>query len=201
MFKSVIFIVWVTLARLYHAFKTLKNKTWRRSVPSRCLLFWIYLPIITGVMTTLILSDALLIKSSLYPKLHWNFWQHRCLTSLVPRARDSVRWRHNGRDGVSNHRRYDYSLNRLCRRRLKNTSMLPVTALREGNSPMTGEFPSKRDSNAENASIWWCHRIWLCYILLGLYHRFIMNSYELFRFICGDCCNGTRSVALSLQCQ
>ena len=32
-----------------------------------------------------------------------------------------------------------------------------VTGLCEGNSPMTGEFPAQRASNAENASIWWRH--------------------------------------------
>ena len=26
-----------------------------------------------------------------------------------------------------------------------------------GNSPVTGEFPTQRDSNAENVSIWWRH--------------------------------------------
>ena len=26
-----------------------------------------------------------------------------------------------------------------------------------GNSPVTGEFPAQRASNAENASIWWRH--------------------------------------------
>ena len=32
-----------------------------------------------------------------------------------------------------------------------------VTGLCEGNSPVTGEFPAQRASNAENVSIWWCH--------------------------------------------
>ena len=32
-----------------------------------------------------------------------------------------------------------------------------VTGLYEGNSPVTGEFPVQRDSNAENISIWWHH--------------------------------------------
>ena len=32
-------------------------------------------------------------------------------------ARDLLQWRHNERDGVSNHRRLDYSLNRLFRHR------------------------------------------------------------------------------------
>ena len=36
-------------------------------------------------------------------------------------------------------------------------SKLRVTGLCEGNSPVTGEFPAQRASNAENASIWWRH--------------------------------------------
>ena len=43
------------------------------------------------------------------------------------------------------------------RLRSKKTSKLHVTGLCEGNSPVTGEFPAQRASNAENASIWWCH--------------------------------------------
>ena len=62
--------------------------------------------------------------------------------------------RHNGRDGVSNH---DYLLSRSFRRRSKKTSKLRVTGLCDGNSPVTGEFPSQRASNAENVSIWWRH--------------------------------------------
>ena len=31
--------------------------------------------------------------------------------------------------------------------------------LYEGNSPVTGEFPSQRASNAENVSIWWRHHV------------------------------------------
>ena len=43
------------------------------------------------------------------------------------------------------------------RRRSKKTSKLHVTGLCEGNSPVTGEFPTQRASNAENVSIWWRH--------------------------------------------
>ena len=68
-----------------------------------------------------------------------------------------LQWRHNGCDGVSNHRRLDYLHNRLFRHRSKKTSKLRVTGLCEGNSPVTGEFPSQRVGNAENVSIWWCH--------------------------------------------
>ena len=39
----------------------------------------------------------------------------------------------------------------------KETSKLRVTGLCEGNSPVTGEFPAQRASNAENVSIWWRH--------------------------------------------
>ena len=34
---------------------------------------------------------------------------------------------------------------------------LHATGLSEGNSPVTGEFPTQKASNAENVSIWWCH--------------------------------------------
>ena len=39
------------------------------------------------------------------------------------------------------------------RSRSKETSKLRVTALCAGNSPVTGEFPAQRASNAENHSI------------------------------------------------
>ena len=80
-------------------------------------------------------------------------WQH------LPSA---LRWRHNGYDSVLNHRRLDCLLNRLFRRRSKKASKLRVTGLCEGNSPVTGEFPSQRARNAENVSIWWRHHMnWL----------------------------------------
>ena len=61
----------------------------------------------------------------------------------------SLRWRHNERDGVSNRRRIDCLLNRLFRRRSKKTSKLCVTGLCEGNSPVTGEFPAQRARNVD----------------------------------------------------
>ena len=30
-----------------------------------------------------------------------------------------------------------------------------------GNSPVTGEFPAQKASNAKNVSIWWRHHVWL----------------------------------------
>ena len=53
------------------------------------------------------------------------------------------RWRHNGRDSVSNHQPYDCLLNRLFRRRSKKISKLRVTGLCTGISLGTGEFPVK----------------------------------------------------------
>ena len=69
----------------------------------------------------------------------------------------SLRWRHNGRDGVSNHQPYTCLLNCLFRHITKKTSKLHVTGLCVGNSPVTGEFPAQRASNAKNVSIWWRH--------------------------------------------
>ena len=60
----------------------------------------------------------------------------------------SVQWRHNERFGVSNHQR----LHCVLRCKSKKTLKLRVTGLCEGNSPVTGEFPAQRASNAENIS-------------------------------------------------
>ena len=68
-----------------------------------------------------------------------------------------LRWRHTGRDSVSNHQPHDCLLNRLFRSRSRKTSKLRVTGLCMGNSPGTGEFPAQMASNAENVSIWWRH--------------------------------------------
>ena len=67
----------------------------------------------------------------------------------------SLQWRHNGRDGVSNHQPHHCLLNRLFRPRSKKTSKLRVTGLCAGNSPVAGEFPAQMASNTENVSTWW----------------------------------------------
>ena len=66
-------------------------------------------------------------------------------------------WRHNGRDGVSNQQPHNCLLNRLLRSRSKKTSKLRATGLWAGKSPVTGEVPAQKASNAENISIWWRH--------------------------------------------
>ena len=88
----------------------------------------------------------------------------------------ALQWRHNGRDGVSNHQPHDCWLNRLFGRRSKKTSKLRVTGLCVGNSPVTGEFPTQRASNAENVSIWWRHHVLLIFHIATL--PFEMHSHH-----------------------
>ena len=45
----------------------------------------------------------------------------------------------------------------VMRTHIKEISKSALLALCDGNSPVTGEFPAQRDSNAEKASIWWRH--------------------------------------------
>ena len=59
----------------------------------------------------------------------------------------TLQWRHDERDGVTNHQRLDSLLNLLFRGRSKETSELPVTGLCEGNSPLTDEFPAQHYSD------------------------------------------------------
>ena len=73
----------------------------------------------------------------------------------------SLRWRHSGRDGVSNHQPHDCLHNRLFGRRSKKTPKPRVTGPCVGNSPGNGEFPAQMASNAETVSIWWRHLVLL----------------------------------------
>ena len=67
-------------------------------------------------------------------------WHNASFT--LPCDRHSLQWRHNGCDGVSNHQPHHCLLNRLFRRKSKETSKLRVTGLCAGNSAVTDEFPS-----------------------------------------------------------
>ena len=69
-----------------------------------------------------------------------------------------LQWRHNERDGVSNHQRLICLLSRLLRRRSRKISELRVTGLCDGNPPVTGGFPSQKASNV-GKSIWWRHHV------------------------------------------
>ena len=87
-----------------------------------------------------------------------------CLTALrnnrcTLEPTNALRWRHSKLDDVSNHRRLDCLLSSLFRRRSKKISKLRVTGLCKGISPVTGEFPAQRASNAEFFFIWWRHHV------------------------------------------
>ena len=98
-------------------------------------------------------------------KFHNNYqsymWYSHVTGPPINRQRHgiSLRWWHNGRDGVSIHQPHDCLLNRLFRSRSKKTSKLRITGLCAGKSPGTGEFPAQMASNAENVSIWWRHHV------------------------------------------
>ena len=80
----------------------------------------------------------------------WSWWEEH-----FGEWQMTLQWCHDERDGVSNHRRLDCLLNRFFfRRKSMKISEFCVTSLCEGNSPVTGEFPAKRASNAENTIDW-----------------------------------------------
>ena len=93
-------------------------------------------------------------------------------------ASESLHWRHNGHDSVSNHQPYCCLLNCLFRRRSKIISKLRVTGLCAGNSPETGEFPAQMASNAENFSVWWRHHG--SYISWGLFNNFSRGKSQVY---------------------
>ena len=55
-----------------------------------------------------------------------------------------------------------------------------------GNSPVTGEFPAQKTSNAENASIWWRHHVFLGFVFIGCSVRYSNWYYARW---CHDCCH------------
>ena len=70
--------------------------------------------------------------------------RHEKLSAFTgPLWRESLRWRHNGRDSVSNHQPHDCSLNRLFRRRSKKTSKLRVLVFVRGIHRGPGNSPHK----------------------------------------------------------
>ena len=101
----------------------------------------------------------------------------RCRYNAVDFLRNShsvhpiahFQWRHNEHDGVSNHQLRDYLLNFLTGRKSKKTSKLRVTGFCMGNSPVIGEFPAQKASNAENVSIWWRHHICFASVTAVMY--------------------------------
>ena len=82
-----------------------------------------------------------------------------------------LQWRHSEHDGVLDHQPHGCLLNLLFRRRSKKISKLRVTGLFEGNTTVTGEFPTQRASNAENVSTWWRHHDYCLLIYIYILWR------------------------------
>ena len=116
--------------------------------------------------------------------LNWQVSKHsmKCvhlsccvLYTICPWHTTILQWRHNGRDGVSNHQTHDCLLNRVFRRRSKNTWKLRLTGLCAGNPPVTGEFPAQMASNAENVSLLMTSS-WNADITITLIHHYAIQT-------------------------
>ena len=108
-----------------------------------------------------IIYHKAILVSQIHVKICVSLWLKLLETSvhISTYSLSALRWRYNERDGLSNHQPLDCLRNRLFSRRSKNPWKLRVTDLCATNSPVTGEFPAQRASNAENVSIWWRHHI------------------------------------------
>ena len=71
----------------------------------------------------------------------------------------SLQWRHNGRDGVSNHEPPDCLLTRLFRHKDKKNIEAPRHWPLCGKFTGIGEFPAQMARNAEKVFIWWRHHV------------------------------------------
>ena len=105
------------------------------------------------------MSSIIRFKSLSYNQISGDIHFSHSATMMQSHASFSLQWRHNERDGVSNHRRLYCLLNCWFRRRSNKTSKFRVTGLCAGDSPVTGEFPAQKASYAENVSIWWRHHV------------------------------------------
>ena len=89
----------------------------------------------------------------------WRMWPSCRWLEVLPvsKVQRSLKWRHNGGDGVSNHQPHDCLLNRLFYRDQRKHRSSASLAFVLGNSPVTSEFPAQMASTEENVSIWWRH--------------------------------------------
>ena len=79
-------------------------------------------------------------------------WSH--LENAIRKIYATLRWRHNGRDGVTS-LAIVYSTVYWGADQRKHQSFPSLAFLR--GSPVTGEFPAQMASHAENIFIWWRH--------------------------------------------
>ena len=79
--------------------------------------------------------------------------------AITAMAGQSLQWRQNENDGVSNHQLPDCLLNRLYRRRSKKTSKLRVTGLSTVRGIHRWPVNSPHKKTEKNVSIWWRHHV------------------------------------------
>ena len=96
----------------------------------------------------------------------------RCCPEIMKVKCNSLRWRHNGRDAVSNHHPHDCLLNRLFRRKSKITSKLCVTGFVRGIHRWPVNSQHNRPVTRKNVSIWWRHHVvwgehWIWWYKIG----------------------------------
>ena len=103
----------------------------------------------------------------------------RLKSKMLRQISNSLQWRYNGHDGISNHQPHDCLLDCLFRRRSKKAPKLRVAGLCAGNSPVTGEFPAQRVSNAENVSIWWRHHVFVLSVFIWRNGQFLAHWFPL----------------------
>ena len=126
------------------------NHSLSHHLRTRCILF-----VSRNISFADFLFDALtLCLSWMHAAPHNVFYF--CLVSS-PKGHNVLQWRYNEHDGVWDHQPHDCLLNRFVGPRAKKIPKTYVTSLCVGKSPVTGEFPTQKASNAENVSIWWRH--------------------------------------------
>ena len=74
---------------------------------------------------------------------------------IIIQVHITLQWRHNVRDGVSNHQPHHCSS--AHQRKHRSSASLAIVGIWAGNSPMTGKFPAQMPCDAANVSIWWRH--------------------------------------------
>ena len=89
------------------------------------------------------------------PRSCYSTVQHSAIWYITHKKMNSLQWRHNERDGVSNHQSHGCLLNRLFKSPIKENIKAPR------HWPLCGEFTghAQRASNVENVSIWWRHHV------------------------------------------
>ena len=115
--------------------------------------------IINFICTTLVLKNM----KYIFVFLSWTTqWCGSYDENVAVTIKMSSQWRHNERNGVSNHQPHDYHYHSTVylgadEKKTPKNPKAPCHWPLCGNSPVTSEFPAQMASSAENASIWWRH--------------------------------------------